>query len=240
MPASHFQGFPPEALHFFSGLKRNNRREWFQPRKQLFEEHVKAPMTELIGSLNAALMRFAPEYVTEPADAIFRIYRDTRFSADKTPYKTHIGAIFTRRGLCKNTCPGLYFSVSHEEIEVAGGSYMPGKNELAAIRNHMLDHAAEFRRIMRARALQELMGELQGDRLSRVPKGFCADHPAADLVRHKQWYFYVLLDPALATTAKLETEILRRFKVVLPLVEFLSAPLLPASKAAIAAHGMLP
>ncbi len=239
MQQTGFQGFRPEALDFFRALKRNNRREWFHPRKHIFDQHVKAPMVELIASMNAAMMKFAPAYVTDPADAIFRIYRDTRFSADKTPYKTHIAALFTRRGLCKNTCPGLYFSVSHEEIEIAGGSYMPGKEELAAIRGHMLEHHGEFSRILRARRLRELMGELQGERLSRAPKGFPAEHPAADLVRGKQWYVYVLLDSGLATTARLEREILARFKAMVPLVEFLSAPLQPARKAAAASRVML-
>ena len=85
-------------IQFFRGLKRNNRREWFQPRKHLFEQHVKAPMLELVAALNTQLASFAPEYVTDPTKAIFRIYRDTRFSSDKTPYKTHVAASFSRLG----------------------------------------------------------------------------------------------------------------------------------------------
>ena len=98
---SGFPGFPPEAPKFLRSLKRNNRREWFQPRKHLYEQHVQGPMLELVAALNAGLARFAPDYVTDPKKAIFRIYRDTRFSHDKTPYKTHIAATFLaarRRG----------------------------------------------------------------------------------------------------------------------------------------------
>ena len=95
---SAFSGFPPEAMQFFRGLARNNNREWFLPRKPIFEEKVKQPMRELVEAVNAAMKSFAPEYVTEPDKAIYRIYRDTRFSKDKTPYKDHIAATFPRRG----------------------------------------------------------------------------------------------------------------------------------------------
>ena len=101
---SGFTGFPAEAMTFLRGLNENNNREWFQAHKPVFEAKVKAPMLELIGELNSALVGFAPDYVTDPAKAYYRIYRDTRFSPDKTPYKTHISALFRPRGLDKHSC----------------------------------------------------------------------------------------------------------------------------------------
>src|SRR6478609_9290981 len=91
-----FPGFPAEALTFFRSLARNNNREWFLPRKPLFEEKVKQPMWALVESVNASMKSFAPEYITDPGKAIYRFYRDTRFSKDKTPYKDHIAASFGR------------------------------------------------------------------------------------------------------------------------------------------------
>jgi uncharacterized protein (TIGR02453 family) len=220
-----FAGFPPEGLKFFESLARNNRREWFQPRKHIYEEQVKAPMLELVRALTAQMMRFAPDYVAEPAKAIYRIYRDTRFSKDKTPYKTHIAAIFPRRGLEKHAGGGMYFSVSAKEIEVAGGVYMPGPETLLAIRTHLAEHHEEFRKIIRARKLRTLLGEVHGEQLSRVPKGFPCDHAAADLLRHKQWLVYAMLDPKLATTPKLLTEVRQRFEAMIPFLEFLNRPL---------------
>ncbi len=225
-----FGGFSPEALAFFRSLKRNNRREWFQPRKHIYEEKVRHPMIELVDAVNAALAEFGPAYINEPEAAIYRLYRDTRFSPDKTPYKTHIGAIFPRRGLVKHACAGLYFAISHTEVEVAGGVYMPTADELRAIRLHLLDCHEEFRRLLKQRALRTLMGELQGDQLSRVPKGFPCEHPAADLIRYKQWLHYVTLDPKLATTPKLYPEIVKRLRVLIPVMEFLNAPLVAARK----------
>jgi uncharacterized protein (TIGR02453 family) len=225
-----FPGFPAEALAFLRSLKRNNRREWFQPRKHVYDEKVRAPMIQLVSALNAAMMGFAPAYVNEPEAAIYRLYRDTRFSADKTPYKTFIAAIFPRRGLEKHACAGLYFSVSPDGIEVAGGVYMPTPEELRAIRLHVVDHHDEFRRILRARPVRTLLGDLQGEQLARVPKGFSAAHPAADLVRQKQWLLDVQLDGAFALTPTLYSEVLKRFRAMTPFVDFLNAPLAGARK----------
>ena len=129
-----FPGFPPEALKFLRGLKRNNKREWFQARKEIFDTKVRAPMEQLVEAINAELLQFAPEHITDPKKAIYRIYRDTRFSADKTPYKTHLAAIFPRRSFERHASAGFYFHLSPEETGIAVGLYQPGKVELRATR----------------------------------------------------------------------------------------------------------
>jgi uncharacterized protein (TIGR02453 family) len=218
-----FRGFPPEALTFLRGLTRNNRREWFQPRKHIYEAKVKAPMIDLVEALNVELRKFAPGHLNEPKKAIYRIYRDTRFSADKTPYKTHIAAIFPRRGQEKHVSAGLYCGVSLEGIEVAGGLYRPGPLELLAIRTWLADRHAEFRTA--AAGPRKLMGALQGESLRRIPKGFDAAHPASDLLRMKQWLYYTTLNADLITSPQLFGEIVKRFRVMMPVVEMLNAPL---------------
>jgi uncharacterized protein (TIGR02453 family) len=218
-----FRGFPPEAITFLRGLSRNNRREWFQPRKHIYETKVKAPMAELVDALNFELRKFAPGYLNDPNKAIYRIYRDTRFSADKTPYKTHIAAIFPRRGHEKHVSAGFYCGVSLEGIEVAGGIYMPGPKELLAIRTWLVGHDTEFRKA--ATGPRKVMGKLQGESLRRIPKGFDAAHPAADLLRMKQWLYYTTLDAGLVTSPRLFGEIVKRFRVMMPVVEMLNAPL---------------
>ncbi|MFB3825977.1 MAG: DUF2461 domain-containing protein [Bryobacteraceae bacterium] len=229
MPTA-FAGFPPQAMTFFRSLARHNDREWFLPRKQIYEDAVKRPMIELIEALNAGMMSFAPAYVTDPGKAMYRIYRDVRFSGDKTPYKTHVAASFFRRGSVKHTMAGYYFSVSPHEIEVAGGIYLPPPDNLRLVRDHIARRHQEFRRIAGDGALRRLMGELQGDRLSRVPKGWPAGHPAADLVKFKQYLYYVLLDPAMASTPKLFREVLARFRVMSRFIDFLNAPLVAAAR----------
>jgi len=238
--SSRFAGFPPEALTFFRGLARNNNREWFQPRKAIYEEQVKRPMRELVERLNAALRGFAPELVTDPGKAIYRIYRDTRFSPDKTPYKKYIAASFrggagpgpARLGRLKpapqktegHGQAGYYVAVSHKEVAVGGGVYAPEPPALLAIRQHIAERHEELRQILAEKKLRKLLGELQGDQLSRVPKGFYAEDPAADLLRYKQYILYVTLPPELATTPELFSEVLTRFRVMKPFLDFLTAP----------------
>lgn len=222
---SGFAGFPAEAITFYRALARNNRREWFQPRKTLYDEKVKAPMIELVTALNQAMMKFAPEYVTDPAKAIYRIYRDTRFSPDKTPYKTQIAASFARRGMEKHGAAGYYFAVSHKGVDVGGGIYMPPPETLLAVRTHIAAHPAEFRKLAEAPATVRLFGPMQGEQLSRVPKGFAGDDPAADLLRYKQFLLFTTLDPEIVTTPKLFVELEKRFRTMTPFLQFLNAPL---------------
>ena len=221
---SPFPGFPAEALEFFRGLARHNTREWFQPRKAQFEEYVKAPMVRLVEALNRDLEAIAPAWVTPPEKAIYRIYRDTRFSKDKTPYKDHIAASFRHRASAGHGGGGLYFAISRKEVAVGGGVYMPEPAALRTIREHIAENHAELRRILASKTVKRLVGELQGEQLTRVPKGFACDHPAADLLRRKQYFLYVELPADVAITSRLYAEIWSRFRATLPFLEFLTAP----------------
>jgi len=224
--AAGFPGFPKEMTTFFRSLKRNNRREWFQPLKHVFEQHVKEPMIELVTALNRDFAKFAPEFVSDPKKAIFRIYRDTRFSSDKTPYKTHIAASFARRGGERLAAGGFYFSVSHDQIEVAGGIYHPEPETMLVVRNHIAEHHQDLRRLLADRKVRRLLGDLQGDALTRAPKGFDPAHPAIQLIKMKDWILDTTLDPALGTSPRLYKELADRFRAMTPLIEFLNRPLL--------------
>ena len=161
-------------MAFLRGLARHNNRDWFQPRKAVYEESVKQPMRELVTALNQALAGFAPEYATDPEKAIFRIYRDVRFSKDKKPYKEHIAASFPLRGGMAHGHGGFYVAVSHKEVAVGGGVYMPEPATLLAIRSHIAENHRALRRILANPKVRRLLGEMQGEQLARVPKGFCA------------------------------------------------------------------
>jgi uncharacterized protein (TIGR02453 family) len=204
-------------------LKRNNRREWFQPRKEIFETKLKAPMIQLVEAINAELLRFAPDHITDPKKAVYRIYRDTRFSADKTPYKTHVAAIFPHHGLGKQSSAGFYFHLTEKSVGIAAGSYMPGPDELRAVRAWLAENHAAFRKA--SRQPQKLIGKLTGSAVTRMPKGFAADHPAEDLIRMKQWLYWVELEVKLATTPRLLPELVKRFRAAAPVIAMLNAPL---------------
>lgn len=230
---ARFPGFPPETIQFFRGLARNNNRDWFLPRKPLFEEKVKRPMWLLVEAVNLALKEFAPEYMTDPSKAIYRFYRDTRFSKDKTPYKDHIAASFPRRGLECEGAAGFYFAVSHKSVAMGGGIYMPMPQTLAAIRQHLAGNDAEFRKIIAAAPVKKLFGAMQGEQLTRVPKGFPKDHPAEDLLRYKQFLLYIERPPDLATSPEILGEIRKHFRAMAPFMEFLNAPLAARPKKAV-------
>jgi uncharacterized protein (TIGR02453 family) len=214
-----FPGFPPEAQKFFASLARNNDREWFQPRKEIFDTKIKAPMLDLVAALNEDLVKFAPAYIADPKKAIYRIYRDTRFSPDKTPYKTHIAAIFPKQGGERGSTPGFYFHISAKEVGIAGGLYEPQPEHLYSVRSWLVDHHEEFRKAMRA--CKKLMGDLDGESLKRVPKGFDSEHPAADLLKMKRWVVWAALPAKLASTPELQKELIKRFKAMLPMTELL-------------------
>ncbi len=215
--------FPAEALTFLRGLARNNDREWFQPRKETYETKVKAPMLALIEQINAELMDFAPEHVTDPKKALYRIYRDTRFSADKTPYKTHVAAIFPHKSLGKHTGAGFYFHISPKHVGIAAGMYGPGPEELLAVRTFLADRHEDLREACKTPA--RLMGKLEGEAVTRMPKGFDPESPGADLIRMKQWMFWKELDVKTATSPKLRSEVVKRFRAAAPVVELLNSSL---------------
>ncbi len=222
---SKFPGFSPQALAFLRSLKRNNRREWFQPRKDQYETLIKLPMLELIGCLNEEFARFAPHYVTPPQKATYRIYRDTRFAKDKSPYKTHISAIFPRSTAVKREGAVFYFHFTEKELLIFGGVYMPEREELLAYRTLLQERYRELQEILRDSKLRRTFGELQGEKLSRVPKGFPGDHPAESLLRNKQWYLENTLDIRTVTSSKLLPELVKHFEMMAPMVEFMNQAL---------------
>lgn len=221
--ASKFPGFSSKALSFFRQLEKNNDRDWFKAHKDTFDTEVRGPMVDLVCLMCDDFRRFAVDYVPEkPEKAIYRIYRDTRFSKDKTPYKSHIAAQFQHRRMHRNRGAGFYFELSHQHLGIAGGMYMPEPEQLLAVRQAIADHWADFARLCEDPALVKLLGPLQGDSLKRVPKGFDPQSPAADFLRRKQWYFFIELDAKVGLTPRIYDEAMGRFKRSLPMVRFLN------------------
>lgn len=217
--------FTEEALRFLRGLKRNNKREWFEARRDVYERELKQPMLALIERITDGMADYAPAFMRPAAKCLFRIYRDTRFSADKSPYKTHLGAWWARSGLEKTSGGGYYMHISSTEFVIAAGVYMPEKNQLLAIRRHLLEHHAEWKRRIENRALLRLFSVHDPMALARAPKGFPADHPAIEWIRWRQWGVTAHLPAETALGPKLATEIEKRFRQAAALVDFLNAPL---------------
>jgi len=214
--------FTTKTLSFLRALKRNNRREWFQPRKDDYETHVRAPMVSLLERLAIDLRGFAPELIAEPKISLFRIYRDTRFSSDKRPLKTNVAAHFPSRRFPKGEGAGLYVEVAPQWVWIGGGIYMPSSGELNAIRAAIADDHRRFRRVITAPAFRRAVGELGGEQLTRVPRGYPKDHPAANYLRHRQFIGGREYPADFAVTPRFYSELLTVFRGIAPLVGFLN------------------
>ncbi len=225
--ATHFS---EAAVKFLRGIARNNDREWFEPRKPVYEVELKAPMLALIGEINEALHDFAPEYVRPPQKSLMRIYRDVRFRKDKKPYKTNIAAWWARAGLEKTSGGGFYFEMTATEICIAAGCYMPQKDQLLAIRRMLLERHEEYRAIMGSKKLLAALTPFDGLKMTRGPKGFPAEHPGLDLIMQRQWGVSSRLPVDLALKSGLLQEIVKRFKLAAPLVSLLNDPLVERPK----------
>lgn len=219
-------GFTQATLDFLRQLKRNNRREWFEARRSLYEHDLKQPMLAIIEKIIQGMADYAPAHIRSPQKCMMRIYRDTRFSADKTPYKTNLAAWWTRNGLEKTSGGGYYFHLTATELVIAAGVYMPPKEQLLAIRRHLLAHPAEFKRLIESKKLRARMTLHDPAALIRPPKGFPADHPAIEWIKWRQWGVAATLPAAEALKPTLAANIGAYFKLAQPLVDFLNDPLL--------------
>ena len=217
--------FTRKTLSFLRALKRNNDREWFRSRKAEYERHVRGPMIDLLGRLAADFQDFAPELVADPKVSLYRIYRDTRFSDDKRPLKTHVAARFPARALPKGEGAGLYLEIAPSWVWIGGGFYMPQSSDLRAIRDHIAATHPRMHTLVSRRTFTSAIGELGGDRLTRVPRGYRKDDPAAHYLQFKQFLAGREFPAEFATGAAFYPELLRTFRAVAPLVRFLNVPL---------------
>jgi uncharacterized protein (TIGR02453 family) len=183
-------------------------------------------MVELLARLAGDLPRFAPELISEPRVSLYRIYRDTRFSEDKTPLKTNAAAHFPARGFARGEGSGLYLEVAPAWVWIGGGLYMPPSSDLRLIREHIARHHRTLHRIVSGSAFKRAVGALGGEQLSSMPRGYVKDHPGAHYLRFKQFLAGREFEAEFVTSSRFYPALLRIFRAVAPLVRFLNAPLL--------------
>jgi uncharacterized protein (TIGR02453 family) len=213
--------FTDKTLAFLRALKRNNDRAWFQAHRNDYETHVKAPMVAAIERLGREFKSFAPDLMADPRKSLYRIWRDTRFSEDKRPLKTNIAAVFPHRDGSRHTSAGLYFEISPAWVFAGGGLYMPESPCLHRIRVRIAENPDAFSEIVTSEAFGNI-GGLQGETLTRVPRGFRSDHPAAQYLKYKQFLGFREWPPELMTSADFWPELLTTFRTVAPLTAYLN------------------
>ncbi|MGA3030184.1 MAG: DUF2461 domain-containing protein [Candidatus Limnocylindrales bacterium] len=182
-----FEGFSRDAIQFLADLALHNERTWFQPRKGDYERLLKEPLEALCAALGERFEASGLPLRADPARSPFRIYRDVRFSADKSPYKTHVSASFPWAG--EGGGVGAYFHFQPGEMLAGGGMWHPEPAQLAAWRRVVDTDLDTVRAALESPEFASTFGHVSGDSLKRVPTGFAADHPGAELLKLKDVTF---------------------------------------------------
>ncbi|MCP4415152.1 MAG: DUF2461 domain-containing protein [Chloroflexi bacterium] len=188
MNSEIFNGFPAEGIQFLNDLQQNNEREWFNPRKEIYKSKIVQPAIEFVQEMGDRLQLISSgiqyDTRTNGAGSVMRIYRDTRFSKDKTPYKEYVGIVFWEGSNKKNENPGFYLGITGQGAGIHVGMYGFPKPMLAAYRQAVADDKLGAELVEVVTAVQNAGYSISGEHYKRVPRGFAADHPRADWLRY--------------------------------------------------------
>lgn len=225
--------FDDPSLKFLRGLARHNEKPWFESHRAEYEEHVKAPMAELVAEMDLRLSRFAPEIEGDPKRSVFRIHRDVRFSSDKSPYKTHAACWFFHSGGSSKVGreahgggAGFYFHLQPGASMLGGGIWMPPRPALQQLRAAIARDVRGFERVADSPAMRKRFGGLSDESaLKRVPRGFDAGHAGARWLRLQSFTVGQPLADGDVTSARLTRTLEAGFGAMLPLVRWLNGVL---------------
>lgn len=222
-----FKGFPDDFFSFYRALKKNNNRDWFNANKGRYIESVVQPMSAFIEAMALPLEKVSAEYLADPkpnGGSMFRIYRDTRFSKDKTPYKTHAACHFRHRAGKDAHAPGFYAHFELDGLFFGGGIWMPPSGHLAKIREYIVDNPAEWSRIKNAKAVKD-RGGIKGDGLVRPPRGFDPEHKHIEDLKRKSFYIMTEAEPELMKSPELVKSVTEAFRAASGLNRFVTEAL---------------
>lgn len=216
--------FTTKFLEFFKTLAKNNNREWFNEHKSDYQQHVVHPLLDFIEAMAPRLKKISPHFVADArprGGSMFRIYRDMRFSKDKSPYKLHAACQF-RHELGKDAhTAGFYVHMSPEEVVFGGGVWLPPNEELFKIRNTIVDNPNEWNRIKSNSKVKNLFGGIKGDGLKRPPRGFDPEHPHIEDLKRKSFFVMRNEKPDIILKEGFIDEVEATFKAAKPLMEYI-------------------
>ncbi len=211
-------------LKFLKDLKANNYREWFLVNKSGYES-AKAEFESFVDDLLAEIAKFDKTIGHYTAkDCIFRIYRDVRFSSDKSPYKTHMGAHVTATAKKSeiHSRAGYYIHIGPGESMLAGGAYMPQAHWLKAIRTEIAGDPESFKKILNSKDFKTYFGALEGEQLKTAPRDFPKDHPEIELLKYKSFLASHQCTDAMVTAPDFLQHCVATFKALYPFDQFLN------------------
>ncbi len=217
--------FTPATFRFLRALDRNNSREWFHANRNDYERHVREPFLQLIGDLQTPLQKISPHYLADTrktGGSLFRIFRDTRFSNNKLPYKPWQGARFPHERHREIQAPVFYMHVQPGNCFAGGGMWHPEPDALKNIRGFLVDNPVAWKRATRSKPFREHL-QLGGESLLRPPRGYDSSHALIDDLKRKDFVASASFSEDLACSEQLMTWIVATFKQVAPLVDYLCA-----------------
>ena len=216
--------FGPGLFRFLKDLAANNDRAWFAENKARYEDEVKMPLLAFIAEVAGPLGKISPHFRADPrpvGGSMFRIHRDTRFSKDKRPYKTHAAAQFRHAAGKDAHTPCYYLHLEPGSVFVGAGIWHPDAASAAKIRQSILDDPAGWKRVRGARKFRETM-ELAGDSLKRPPRGVDADHPLLDDLKRKDFIAVATLKQADVLSPGFRTQFTGICRTAGPFVRFVT------------------
>ena len=219
--------FGPELFAFLSDLRRNNRREWFLANKGRYEVEVRDPMLRFIGDFAGPLRKISRHFVADAkpsGGSLFRLHRDTRFSRDKSPYKTNVAAHFRHEAARDAHAPGFYLHLEPDQVFLAVGLWHPDGDALAQVRQAIVDRPALWRRALSGQAFRARCS-LSGDGLVRPPKGYDPTHPLIDDIKRKDFVAVTRFTEKQACARDFLDQCAEAYRVQSPLVSFVTGAL---------------
>jgi len=213
-----------DTFHFLSELKQNNNRDWFLDNKPLYND-AREEFEVFIDALILEIAKFDPSISHHRGkDCIFRIYRDVRFSKDKSPYKTHFGAHITAAAKRSeiHSRAGYYIHLEPGASMLAGGAYLPQGSWLKAIRQEIAYNPEEFKSILAHSDFKKYFGEMEGEKLKRAPKGYEIDHPEIELLKHKSFLASHQIADKNVLSGNFLSHASEAFKALFPFDQFLN------------------
>ncbi|HBN77641.1 MAG TPA: TIGR02453 family protein [Planctomycetaceae bacterium] len=215
--------FPTDTLKFLKDLKKNNQREWLAENKQRYEEFYLEPALGFITAMQKPLKKISPFLEAIPkkmGGSLLRIYRDTRFSNDKTPYKTHIGMQFRHEAGGNIHAPGCYLHIEPGNAFIAVGTWHPERDPLLWIRQKIAEEPKVWQKAITQKKFATHF-EMAGDKLIRPPKGFDKEHPAIEEIKRKDFIAVSKFEEQDVTSEDFQKQVVERLRAGTPLMTFL-------------------
>lgn len=212
--------FTKDFISFFRDLKNNNNREWFMENKSRYEKSVKVPFENFVQDMIYRIHEVDENLMLTTKEAIFRIYRDIRFSKDKTPYKTHVSAVIGNGGRKNFDNPGVYIEIGADHLRFYSGLYQLDKNQIEKIRRFISTNLDEFDELLKEKGFKRHFKTIRGETNKRIPKEFLPAFEQQPLIANKQFYYFTELPAEKIISKKLPQTIMKYYHSAIPMNDF--------------------